>query len=528
MHDVSFSSVIASLQHERINVQKQLSELQLENQVLRRQLYHMSTLLDIAVSKLGSMGVSFDSPVNIRSLRAEALKQASADAAQAIQRTGELSGLKGDPPLSTSQTTKKRFQLRTELRQHTKSVQCCAFGPNDEPHIVTGGLDRRLVVQNFLNGQKLWDIQAHEENISDVAWFQGTNQILSASYDSTVKVWDMERSTPDGSTLATPVYHHNSSGFVLSAIPLDKSFVFACADSRRRTYIVDTRTKKPIAWDHSSRVNSLAFDASKSHLIMGHSNGLLTVWDIRKASVVFSASGAGEETNVYGTTIPGSQVNSLQTLSMNMETPTTGYRTTQQQATPLLRPVLPEQQLSTPIQCISQILNDPSHANISFLAHYHSNDDSKRLISVSDDNMVRLYRCNLNASMATGRISDLYQLHNVLPGVPTRGSTVRCGFWKGTRVKAQVSTFLDDDAEKDVEQPEIRRVGECDLLVTGGPDNTAIVFDVTEEESAVVLDHLEGHRDRVTGATTHHSDNRPIIATTSADSTVRIWVPAKS
>ncbi|CCW66516.1 unnamed protein product [Phytomonas sp. Hart1] len=137
--------------------------------------------------------------------------------------------------------------------------------------------------------------------------------------------------------------------------------------------------------------------------------------------------------------------------------------------------------------------------------------------------MVRVYR----ESLSTGRGNDPYQLCNVLPNVFSRGLALRCGFWRGRKGKSQLPTFLDDE-EKDGEMPVIRRVMESDLVVAGGPDNKATVFDITEDGSAEVLEYLEGHRDRVTGAAVYKSGNYPIIATTSADSIVRIWVPAKT
>lgn len=52
-----------------------------------------------------------------------------------------------------------------------------------------------------------------------------------------------------------------------------------------------------------------------------------------------------------------------------------------------------------------------------------------------------------------------------------------------------------DDGDKDAELPVCRSVTECDLVVSGGYDHTATVFDCTDEGTCVVLDRLAGHRD---------------------------------
>ncbi|EPY28721.1 hypothetical protein STCU_04914 [Strigomonas culicis] len=539
------SHVVAALQHEKLTLRKRLTDTQIENQILKQQLYQMSSLLDIAVSKLNATGVALDTPIDIRSLRADAIQRSNAlsepTGGNGLDGT-DFGSAKGEEATATH--TNKRFQLRTQLREHTKAVQCCAFSPEEDPLIVSGGLDCRLIVHNFFTGEKFWDIAAHDENISDVAWFEGTHQILSASYDGTVKLWDHRR--PE----QTPVYHHNASGYVTSATPLDKAFVFACADSRRRTSIVDVRTPKPISWDHDSRVNSIAFDVAASNLVLGHSNGTVSVWDLRKVDLALSGSPGDEEVE----------------LIVNASAPGLGQGNTHAHSSPpptLLRPEEPSQltgsvtntsmagvatpnavstgpALSTgnnnnanaatnnsPVQCISRFTNDPSHATVAYLAHYHCADNTKRLLCVAGDNMLRCYRGALgNATAAKVGMSELYSLRNVLPGVPCRGCVVRCGFWKGKRDKQQVSFF--DDGEKDAEQPVTRRLAERDLVVTGGPDNTATVFDISDEGSSSVLEYLEGHRDRVTDAAIHYTTSRPIIATTSADSIVRIWMPVKT
>lgn len=520
------SQAVASFQHERILLRKQLTEVQVENAVLRQQLYQVSSLLDIAVNKLDAMGISLETPLDTRVLRAEALRRAHAERTQATYDAAETSPKLGDP--SSSQNS-KRFQLRQQLTGHSKAVQCCSFADTEEPRIVTGGMDCQLIVYNYFSGEKLWSAAAHEESVSDVAWFED-HCILSASYDNTVKLWDLNgtESSKDA------VYQYNAHGFVLSAIPLGQS-MFACADARRKTAIVDVRFGgKGVVHEHENRVNSLSYDASSHQLLMGQSNGVVSIWDMRKPDQALSSA-------VHRSTSGGSAPTRTETSGPNLGSTVTA-RDGSADAVP---GVSPGKQAALGVSSgggggsggsgggslrltrTAGLENDPSHSPISYVAHYHSEDDTRRLICVSGDNMVRLYRGNINAFTA-GRTegANLYVLRNVLAGVPTRGNVMRSDFWKGERGKSEVSAFFDD-GEKDVEAPGPRRLTECDLLVTGGPDNTVLVFDVSDDGSATVLEKLEGHRDRVTGAVVRRS-KRPIIASTSADSTVRIWAPVKS
>nr|CCC90080.1 unnamed protein product [Trypanosoma congolense IL3000] len=381
----------------------------------------------------------------------------------------------------------RRFQLRREMREHTKPVQCAAFAPSDQLLLATGGLDCRLVLHDFWTGEKVHAIRGHEQNIADVAWFEGSGNLISASFDSTVKVWDPRQMSSN----PTPIYQLNAKGFVLSAVPLDKAFTFACSDSKRYTSIVDLRTQKPVSWRHDVRVNALTFNGSKAQLITGHNNGNVAIWDLRKVGVMLSSSMEEEG--------PGSGVSAAKVTAAGAEQPP-----------------------ATPVPRLATWENEPSQSPITHLSFYHNRDDSKRLVVVSADNMVRLYyEPGINKSQP----QDL-TLRNVVGGVPTRGYTARAAFWKGVREEPNVPPFFDDGEREGESQS--RRLTECDLMVTCGNDNAACVYDATEKGSVSLIERLEGHRDRVVGAVTHHADNKPIIATYSADNTVRTWVPVKT
>ncbi|KAG5491693.1 hypothetical protein JIQ42_01599 [Leishmania sp. Namibia] len=518
-------------QHQRIILQKQLTEVRMENAILRQQLYQVSTLLDIAVSKLGTMGVSLETPIDIRALRTEALQRAHAETAQEHHNAIGASPESGK---SAAQHHNKKFQMRLQLREHTSAVQCCAFS-DSEDLIATGGMDCRLIVQNYLNGAKMWDATAHEEAVSDLAWMNH-HCLLSASYDNTVRLWDVN----GGTTNRDVLYQYTAHGFVLSAIPLGPS-LFACADSRHKTAIVDVRVGgKGIVQEHVYRINSLSYDEASKQLLMGQSNGSVSIWDMRRPEQAMSTISSSTASGSLPSSLPPQQqlqrrgslngaVEGDATPVAPMEDGAAGGTSALGSNGALMASGNTGSVNGPPrFTRAAEIENEPSHSPISFIAHFHSEDDICRLLCVSGDNMVRLYAGNFSAF--TGGVrkegSSLYVLRNVLAGVPTRGNVMRSGFWKGERGKTEMSVFFDDGEMDSVVRPP-RRLTECDLLVTGGPDNTAQVCDVTDDGGAVVLERLEGHRDRVTGATVRRS-HKPIIATMSADSTVRIWMPFKS
>lgn len=157
--------------------------------------------------------------------------------------------------------------------------------------------------------------------------------------------------------------------------------------------------------------------------------------------------------------------------------------------------------------------NDASQCAVTALTHCSTREGSALLV-VSDDNMVRLYGAK-DAAKQQG-----YSIQQVISGIVSRTYTVRGAYWQGLR-DARGSMF--DEADWD---PATRRLRECDLVVVGGGETYASVIDITEGQPSL-LQRLEGHKGRVTGAVLHPNETKPIVATTSEDSCVKIWVPSK-
>lgn len=63
---------------------------------------------------------------------------------------------------------------------------------------------------------------------------------------------------------------------------------------------------------------------------------------------------------------------------------------------------------SVHVPCLARIRNDSAHSSISFVGEFYGIDDVKRMVVVSNDNLVRLYRATLNAqASSTMHISSL-------------------------------------------------------------------------------------------------------------------------
>lgn len=474
---------------------QQVRDLSSENQLLRRQLYSSVSLLDAAVSQLGTLGYALETPTDIRAIRSQ--MQAPSEA--------QISAPRFKNPLEDSQTAastagpvSKKLNLFKTLQHHSKAVHCCAFSPGGTEVLASGGLDRQLVLQNFTKSEtKLWSVAAHKECISDITWLT-EDHVITGSFDCSAKLWDCSRDD------ASAVYHYHAEGLVLSTAALDRNS-FAVADTRN-VRVMDTRSDQPVMTrDSAWRVNSIAYDSSSRFLFMGQNDGAVTVWDMRRSGTALLPNNA----SIYASPSLPSTEDGLSTSTSTVIRPTSSLAGKLDATSAAAVPT-------------RKIWSEHNGAAVNFVAHVHSDDDTKRLISVSNDNVVRLFSGSLGAPTSS---QDLYTMNTlVAPANPSNGYTTRAAFWKGVQRRATDSA-LYDDGEKDT-QP--RRLTECDLLITGGSSNRALVYDVTDPGNPSMVEALSGHRDRVTAAVVHHTKENLIIATSSADGSVCIWLPSKS
>lgn len=533
LSSVVTAQTIAGLKRENTQLHRALADVNSENNSLKRQLFHTSAVLDIAISKLSSLGVSLDPPLDLRALRAEVK-------AMAPWSDSTAGGDAQKPPdgQNGTSTAQRKFRLQTEIKDHTGSVQCAAFGPEDQqPWIASGGLDKKIVVSNFLTGAKHAVMDYHEQNVSDVVWLSGVS-ILSTSFDCTIKTCDLA-----AGQFKTPLYSAQTRAFALSACAVSDwaaaTTVFAACDSKLWLYLGDTRVSSsrslPVQWQCAMRANTIAYDPSTKCLITGHINGTVSLWDVRKlkASLSTTTSSTIGDVMPFPTNVsPMPDAAALGDLSVSLEGTMSGPKSPSRPNVEAITPVTSNTSPSAPPTSTFEWINEPSKSSITHVSFHGDRDAPKKVLVVSEDNMARLYgRQGAGIGIDNDSLgSQCYQLDSVLSGFQTRSYSVRGAYWSGTGQREKgtssgASIFDDGDREADS-----RHVSECDLVVCGGGEDCGLVFDVTDASSGgnpTLLQRLDGHRGRVWGACVHRNAGRPIMATWGEDSCVRVWVPRK-
>ncbi|KAI9487453.1 MAG: WD40-repeat-containing domain protein [Benjaminiella poitrasii] len=364
----------------------------------------------------------------------------------------------------------KPFQMRYELKGHTGAVYTVEFSPNGAL-LASGSFDKTIRIWDTASAQKeLFCLKGHTLNISDLAWTSDSSTLLSGAFDETCKTWDVE----NGKLLKS----YDTEGLV-QCVGWDflDSNIFYYGTSRKVLAMVDIRSEEneSIIIRNDAMINTLYASRDGIHVLTGDAAGMLKVWDVRSR------------------------------------------------------------------QCISSKLNDPSKMSITHITiGRRSTDASRRAIDDYDeprymalnsyDNLLRVYDRGMDPPK-----SDLRLVHT-LKGFKNKNWPIKSSFYCGSGYNSSILSkppitndiYADSDLISnnpgdylfDTQEPKEEK---SVLLATGSADPYAYLYNVGED-SAELMQCLEGHTDRVYAVNFHPTE--PILASCSADFTVKIWGPS--
>ncbi|CAO3606834.1 unnamed protein product [Cunninghamella echinulata] len=360
------------------------------------------------------------------------------------------------------------FHMRYDLKGHTGAVYTVEFSPNGEL-LATGSFDKTVRIWEFKSSQKeIFCLKAHTLNISDLAWTTDSNMLLSGSYDESCKTWDVHTGK-----LVTNV---ETEGFV-QCVSWDfiENSVFYYGTSRKVLAMVDAKADgTSVVLRNDSMINTLYASRDGIHVITGDANGMLKTWDMRQR------------------------------------------------------------------KCISYISNESDHMPITHITiGKRRTDASRRAVDDYDeprymavnsyDNLLRVYDRGMDPPTST-----LRQVHT-LKGFTNKNWPIKSSFYCGSEYNSSIISRPTSTANDDSDKSNIKRdyfssteLGPKEeksvLLATGSADPYAYLYNVGEDR-AELMQRLEGHTDRVYTVNFHPTE--PLLASGSADFTVKIWGPSQ-
>ncbi len=168
--------------------------------------------------------------------------------------------------LKTNSFIKVMFPVATSVY----SIHC----PVNYPLMFTGLRSGEVLVFDFIKQQLLLPLRHHRKPIFDIKSVNSKKELLIASEDGTVSVWNVD-------TLQIVHTIHVSADTVrcISISPDEKQVAFGCRDNQIKIYDLEDYTLLASLQGHTMAVFSLQYSPQSDYLVSGSRDAQVKIWN---------------------------------------------------------------------------------------------------------------------------------------------------------------------------------------------------------------------------------------------------------
>ncbi|MBD3190405.1 MAG: NACHT domain-containing protein [Candidatus Heimdallarchaeota archaeon] len=185
---------------------------------------------------------------------------------------------------------------------HTGWVNACAFSP-DGGHILSASWDSTLKVWDAQTGEEQQTLKGHTDVVNACAFSPDGLQVLSASHDGTLKVWDVstgkELRTLKGHTDSVNACAFSPDGLQVLSASVDKTLKLWDASIRKELWTLK---------EHTGSVSDCAFSPDKTHILSASSDKTLKLWNATTGEERYTLKGHTDAANACAFSPDGTHI----------------------------------------------------------------------------------------------------------------------------------------------------------------------------------------------------------------------------
>ncbi|CAE8591828.1 unnamed protein product [Polarella glacialis] len=171
-------------------------------------------------------------------------------------------------------------------------ILCVDVHPTDSNRIVTGGVDSQVILFDAATQKMAQKLLGHSKKVTDVLFHSGKDVVVSASADTTAKIWTCGGSDwKSAYTCAHTIRKHTAEISSLSIHPLGEYLLTASLDKSWAIHDFNTGRCVRHVKDLASGYPCMRFHPDGLILAGGTEDKTVAVWDIKEQTTVATLTG---------------------------------------------------------------------------------------------------------------------------------------------------------------------------------------------------------------------------------------------